>query len=659
MAAVWNGTTTITIGGAGNTLASMYSDIGDDTVMSNPSAGLYIINGVKVRYINISALGELIVGNPLDFSEYEELRFQFSGTNYQNRFYVYEGGIFKQYGNTKVILNYGCTSAQYPHYCYFHGAVHIEGDDTYQPIIKGPRRFYFYQYASNESYYENSELTLYKCKIGECWGNYIYMTAYGAWWKTFNVEDVTLINDLYTSSIQYGINCFTLGEVYDFPAFKNMHLDNSVNVLQHLSYGGTISHIKDTTIVTTRPSYTFYMSGAQTFGGWRNPSRTWHTTTESAKIKKVGQWIDGMHDNVDIQTTYSYQYYIAAYCQFIAKNCPNTNDKNNLIYTGASMLCWNSDNIFNRLNIDNYGSIAKKVFLLDLTTKNSHGSLLSDCTVNVSSLNGKEFFKCVTDENGKIISRFGIGGVLCANAARTTSAETLEYWSDNSNASYHIISVLKEGYISETQNIVMNQDRSLEIILSDVVDNVILPEGYAGELTGPLSQPGGDDGMNIEDLQGYINDTYDVIPIQIKKVVVDGEQGVTVEVINTTMSEALTHPDLDDTTTSGLQQNYDIMKQMTDIIADKIITHIVDEAITEGAGNTLAALSTDVNNVNSKLLSLLTGLTSWVPVTMDGGASLKVTLAGAGMPAWVSDLTALQTSIPIDYEYDAQEKNII
>ncbi|KKM93108.1 hypothetical protein LCGC14_1211690, partial [marine sediment metagenome] len=224
------------------------------------------------------------------------------------------------------------------------------------------------------------------------------------------------------------------------------------------------------------------------------------------------------------------------------------------------------------------------------------------------------------------------------------------------------ITFSRDGYDSYTVKTDLLEKTQLLVALTESVETVEflpLPEGYTGELTGPLSLIGGDDGMNIEDLQGYINDTYDVIPIQIKKVVVDGEQGVTVEVINTTMSEALTHSDLDDTTKDGLQQNYDIMKQMTDIIADKIITHIVDEAITEGAGNTLAALSTDVNNVNSKLLSLLTGLTSWVPVTMDGGASLKVTLAGAGMPAWVSDLTALQTSIPIEYEYDAQEKNII
>lgn len=473
MSTVWNGSDTISIGGAGNTLASMYADINDDTVMSNPSTGLYEVDGNKGRYINISNDGELIIGNPNDFSEYQELRHVFSGANSFSRFYVYEGGSYRQYGNSEFILNYNCTASQYPQYSYIYGRFHMEGDDTYQPTFRGARRIYFYNLASTEAWTDISELTLYKCRIGECHGSYIYMRGYNGWWRTFNVEDVTLINDLYTAN-QYGINCFAYGLIYDIPPFKNMHVDNTVINNVALTYGGTLNHIKDTTIVTTRPHYMIYQVGGTMAGGWRYPSKSWHSTDENMKVRKVGQWIDGLLDNVDIQTTYAYQFYVGGQCQLVLKDCPNTNGKRQLIYDGSSMLFWRSDNCFDVLNVDNDGAIAKKVYMLDITTKDSDGNILPDCDVYISQVDEKEFFQCKTDENGKIYSRFGLEGVLLANAIRITTSETLEYWSDDSNSTYHTVTVSKDGYLTSKVNYVMDEDKTIEVQLDKQLGKIYL-----------------------------------------------------------------------------------------------------------------------------------------------------------------------------------------
>jgi len=465
MSAVKSGATplagTITISGTGNTIYTIASDIADKAWAELVGNVLTI----KCRYINIVADGELIIGDANDFSVAEELRHLFVGTNGYNRLYVYEGGSFKMYGDTKCILNYNCTSAQYPDYCYFIGKVHIEGDDTYKPILKGSRRFYFNYQPINETYHNSSELTLYKCKIGECQGNYaILINFYSAIYKTFLIEEVQIINGLYNIA-QYGINVTSRVPVKNYTPVTNITNDESVKAYQKITAGSWGLHLKDSVWVATYATYPFEIGASMELGGSSSETFDWLLTDTQKELKKAGQWISGLFDNVDIQTTYSYQGYIYDGARLVMKGCPNTNNKNVLIYTGAHLLCWNSDNCFNRVAVDNYNSFAKKVFLLDLTIQDLQENPLADATIKVKQKDGYEEYTLTTNSNGKIIALHGLTGVLLANAVRKTTSETLVYWSDSSNSSYHTVTVLKEGYKAETFNIVMDADKSQTVQL--------------------------------------------------------------------------------------------------------------------------------------------------------------------------------------------------
>lgn len=455
---------TITVSGTGNTMASMLTDIGDNTWVEKVSSSPDVYE-IKCRYLTFAVGGELIIGDSGDFSFVEIVRHVFVGTNGYNRLYINVNGMLKMYGASEMILNYNCTSVQYPDYCYIYGNVHLEGDDTYKPLLKGGRRFYFYANFTVESYYNSSEWTLYKCQIGECYANYIYFYIYAGLPKTFLIEDVTIVNDLYTIA-QYPFYWVQYIPLDTIPPIKNIKCGSEAVVTYKVMNYGYGTYFKDCVWIATYGTYPITVNGSQRARGEYSPTYDWQLTEAQMESRKIGQWIDAFYENVDLQTTHTYQISAGADAQVIMKNCPNTNNKNNLIQTGANLLCWNSSNVWSRIVIsDNYGSMAKNVFLLDLTIQDVDSNPLADCYIRIAQKDDKEFFLCRTGANGKIIALYGLGGVLCANAIKKTTAETLEYWSDNSNSTYHIVTVLKEGYYSETFNVVMDQDRTQTVTL--------------------------------------------------------------------------------------------------------------------------------------------------------------------------------------------------
>ena len=86
MSTVWSAGTTLTISSIGNTLETMYTDVGDDTVVSKSLANgypEYFVDGIKGRYIIVAAGGTLTIGTEADFSYREALYQKWSGTSYQ------------------------------------------------------------------------------------------------------------------------------------------------------------------------------------------------------------------------------------------------------------------------------------------------------------------------------------------------------------------------------------------------------------------------------------------------------------------------------------------------------------------------------------------------------------------------------------------------
>jgi len=463
MSAVWNGSTTITISGTGNTLASVCSDIGDITVMQDMGGGIYEVYPLKARYFNIANGGTLTIGDVDDFSVSETLRFPFYANAY-GRIYVYSGGRLEIYGDCQVIMNYSCTSAQYPDYSYFYGNIHIEGDATYKPIFRGARRLYIQPMSTTEALWLAQELTLKYCKIGECHRNYVYLNLYYGTPPTFEIDHLVLLNDLYTAVLYCLVGTVDPSLQIDWPAITNISVEDT-NAAVTLYY--TYPYIKDSTISVTRAAY--WYNAQKGMPGVNSGYLTYDFIRDSRNVelfRKVGQGINTLLENVTYNSVYSYTFYTYNGGVLLLKGC--TGNKRCLTYTGGTTLCYDSDYFYSGSSpvLDNYGSTIRKVYELDITVEDMDGNPLADANVNIKQKDSYEEYHCWTDANGKLISKFDLQAVYLANRVKRTSSETEEYWSDDSNSSYHTITVSKAGYKSaDAFNLVMDQDRTQTVQL--------------------------------------------------------------------------------------------------------------------------------------------------------------------------------------------------
>lgn len=460
MAATFSNTS-ININGDNNTLASITSDINDTSIIQDMGNGLYEVYGDKVSFININAGATLTIGDANDFSVYEELRYIWH-TNGVGRFYLKSGSFFYMYGNTKVIMNYGCTSAQYPEYIYFYSKIiHIEGNETYQPEIQGTRRFYIYPQLTNQSLIQGSEFTLKYMRIGNCQQNYMYFRFNFEVPETLVLDHITIINDFYTS-VFYPF-CFSYPLYYDdfIVPITNLTIENTKYIRMYVVY----PYIKDSSIDVTTTTTTGY---------WYNYAVARNVNTNAGnsdidyslrtkKASKIGQYIDFYLENVDYQTNNSTSLYTYQGNTTLLNNF--TTNKRLLTYGGATILFYNSDVAYNQNNIeDNFNSSIKKVYKLDLTITDTNDNPLDDVRIEIHSVNNEEFYNCFTGTLGKILSRFGIDYVFLSNEMKTP---TLKIVSDDSNNTYHIVKISKDGYEGQTLNYVMSEDRTDTIKLSE------------------------------------------------------------------------------------------------------------------------------------------------------------------------------------------------
>lgn len=460
MAATFSGTT-ITITGSGNTLASITSDINNTAVIESMGGGVYNIYGVTVTQITVSDGGELIIGNPNDFSTYEELRFIWQA-NGSGSFTFQTGSTFKMYGNTKLIANYGSNNTtEYPGYTTFNGNVHIEGNPTYYPELTGARRIVFNPFYTNVA---TSEFYLKYVKLGNCHQNYIYLSFYIAIPNTLVLDNI-IITQSYPI-ILYGFS-MSLNDNYAnnyIVPITNLSIDpSSYNVLM----SGVYPYLKDSSIDLTNNANDGYWTIVSNTRQVNNNigSLGFDATSDIKKAVKIGQYIDRYLENVNYITDYGYSFYTYNNTMVLLNNV--SANKNTLTYNGGCVMYYNSNSMWSGRThyLDNYFSCVKLVYKLEPTVRDEYGNLLDDVLITIRSVNNEEMFRCSTDSNGKIAARFGLSAVFLANQLRYSVARTLVYVSDNSNNTYHIVTYSKPGYELQTKNYVMNEDKIEDITM--------------------------------------------------------------------------------------------------------------------------------------------------------------------------------------------------
>lgn len=291
-----------------------------------------------------------------------------------------------------------------------------------------------------------------------------------------------------------------------------------------------------------------------------------------------------------------------------------------------------------------------------------YGSPIYDANIKVQLNDGTEYTVNTT------VSGYGYIDYLEQRTVITDTDGTRSTHDPQFDTFYNVASVevSANSYITYAEFI--NNNISLDNVISltatpeTPTEFLPLPEGY-GQLTGPLAPEGGDNPLGGEMFIGggldsdqanllkdsiynnYINEKT----IRVPKNTINGQE-VTSEIVEITIASALSQ---------GLitQESLTDLRQLSDTMADTIIEHIKTYAETEGSTNEIIDLKDHVSIVNNNILQLYSTLSSWVPVTMDGGGALKIALSSV-LPDMVSELTQNEANMQSTFIYETMEKNI-
>ena len=462
----------INITGTGNTLATMYSDINDNTWVSRTTepdgSYTYTINSANVNYIILStATSVLTIGNPNDFSFKEKLKFTYSSSN-RGYIQTVNGSHLKIYGN--VELDMGCISnSQYTGNNTFYGNLTILGNDTYKPFIYNTRRWVIYGYDTDATRIANSTLILENIIVGNGYFDlYIFYFSFQNFiHTTISIKNITL----YINSAGLTYNSLFVSGAYQNVLFDRLVFEN-LNVYpghepKAIMYSQLFGTIKNTTWNSQINSYIFIDHTANTNSEIRKENR-FLSTAEKKILSSKKQEIDVVWDNV-VTSIPKHSYTGLLYQKIMLfKNC--TNSSNKPLYGGycATALCWNSDTYYTAgisFGSDD-GITIRKVFLLDLTIKDETGNPIEGCYIKVQDKNGHEEYNLETNSNGKLYSYYNIGGVLLSNRLKTLTGETIV--SDSSNSTYHTVNIYKPGFKPFSFNVVMDRDRAVDVVLKPI-----------------------------------------------------------------------------------------------------------------------------------------------------------------------------------------------
>jgi len=457
----------IVVTGTGNTLASITSDIADTTFIEKTSTSpdVYTIKGDVARYLYINAGGELTIGDPEDYSVNETLAFDQSVTQL-NRLYVQAGGALLMYGDTVIDFDTHATNLSY--YTYFRGKIVIQGDDTYKPVLQNYNRFYFYESENNDTYTDDI-WTFDKMIFGSaCTTNYyaFYFQGMGKV-RNHSFTNITFDksygrgNAMYPIYIPYGINGFenitfnniNFADVGNYPVYLN---NASSQEFSYCTFG-------------TTTSWKVYIIGT-----YKNDSTQRYYSYNYLSTEAYAQDFVYIHNCTFDSTGTSGVINVSVGGTLLLKDNEfqhTAGDSIQVDYQGTVMM-WTGNTFTGGREVYDldYAGCVQWVHSLDLTIQDPEGNPVEDCKVGISQSEGKESFLFRTNSSGKLINHFGINKALLTwkhqyGNNKTTNAE---YWSDDSNGTYHIIRIFKVGYRPYEVNYTMSDEVTQTITLDRI-----------------------------------------------------------------------------------------------------------------------------------------------------------------------------------------------
>jgi hypothetical protein len=461
MTAVKNGAN-IFVEGTGNTLASVYTDIADPLYFDNPSTNLYQLVGNRRLYVRPG--GELTIGNSGDFSFAETLEFD-PTSNGGAGFTVNHGGAFYIYGASTLDMS---TTAFYTT-SYVYGKIRVEGDATYRPLFDHSGRILYNwesttpaHAATDTWYWEHVDV---QRQVGTPFSFYMLSMIDGPE-QYFKDIDFDAVPGGGPTSYAGSYGLYVNPEIVA-GAESRVHFSDCT--FQHYnSYGIGLFGSAPFSFVRCTVQYN-RLWGLLVQGNSWVPQLLRHELASVIPVGMVGQSFPYFEDCV-FTSNYgnTRDVLLNPGCIVAFKGCTFNSASVGIFGTYGGIALVLSGNVFNGASV--FTSATKSTalwsFELDLTVIDSVGDPIENALVIARQKDGKERYLFDTDAAGKPITNPHMSGKIALTWREEWAAGSYDLWSDTSNSTYHDVTVSAPGYITQTIQQVMDQDRVLPVSLA-------------------------------------------------------------------------------------------------------------------------------------------------------------------------------------------------
>jgi hypothetical protein len=460
----------IYVTGAGNTLATITSDIADPTWIASIGGGVYEL--YANHQLHVRPDGELIVGSSGDYSTYERLDYKGSG-NASLWLYVFFEASLKMYGDAHMDFSAGSPNWYFA-YMSVYGEVIIRGDATYRPSFEGILAIFvtnitvvlaelqssnidiqdcdFVNRANSKggstlgltfNLLQNLDMHFLRCRFD---GNPEYPTGGGSGRPPYisPISTATAWRVLIEDSIIEHYDNILYGSGISQPAFKGCEFRNNdnygnINRTYHLSAPWSF---QDSWSVLGSPYVTweqdFVMFEDNTFHDNGGTSDIWLTTGSLLVFKG---------------------------CDFQDAKARNLRADD-----ASTILIWTGNTFASSTHLRDADAVMiANVYALKVTVASEQAVPIEGASVIVRQKDHFEEWRFATDVAGEINGHPLLDSqCLCVHKVWVSGDPVSGIFtliSDDGNSTYHEVIVSAPGYVTQSIQQVMDQDRVLPVTL--------------------------------------------------------------------------------------------------------------------------------------------------------------------------------------------------
>ena len=269
---------------------------------------------------------------------------------------------------------------------------------------------------------------------------------------------------LFDKSYGRGNNFYPFYTPYDFVGQDNMVIEDcnfeDVGNYGVYSSGGRV-HAKNCTFGTTASRKLYFLRGQQLF-----------SFTE-------GKYDFGYNDKIPFGQSFSFVegctfenelnkniFLVVRGAVVLIKGCEWQHDAGESFQVeySAQVLFWTGNTFTGGQELYdlNYSGYIQRVFALNLMVQDSDETPIEGAIIHIAQNEGKERFTFITGADGRIHTCWDLKAAFLTHQHQygNNKATNVEYWSDDSNSTYHDVWIYKNGYRSQHLEIVMDSDNA-------------------------------------------------------------------------------------------------------------------------------------------------------------------------------------------------------